>query len=100
MDRHVPGLYFRAQKRGAEHDGHALSGHAVFLAVVDHPGGKKERLTVSKKKIVNKVTGLDSGPTPGCGQSWDYHNTQIILWVFLDYINTEDANKDKIFYQI
>lgn len=42
VDRHVPGLGFGPQQRGAEHDGHALGGHAVFLSVVDHPGGTRE----------------------------------------------------------
>lgn len=39
VDRHVEGLGLGPQQRGAEHDGHALGGHAVLLPVVDHPGG-------------------------------------------------------------
>lgn len=39
VDRHVEGLGLGPQQRGAEHDGHALGGHAVFLPVVDHPRG-------------------------------------------------------------
>jgi len=38
VDRDVPRLLFGAQQRGAVHDGHALSGHTVLLAILDHPG--------------------------------------------------------------
>lgn len=42
VDRHVPGLCFRPQQRGAEHDGHTLRGHTVLFTVVDHPAGEEE----------------------------------------------------------
>ena len=39
VDRHVARLRLWPQEGGSEHDGHALGGHAVGLAVLNHPGG-------------------------------------------------------------
>lgn len=56
VDRHVDGLGFRPQQRGAEHDGHALGGHAVLLPVVDHPRGTlKDVVLEDKRGIVGVV---------------------------------------------
>lgn len=37
VDRYVARLRFGPEERGSENDGHALGGHAVGFAVVDHP---------------------------------------------------------------
>lgn len=50
VHRHVEGLGFGPQQRGAEHDGHALGGHAVFLPVVDHPRGTLNIVFLMKTK--------------------------------------------------
>lgn len=46
---HVDSLGFRPQQRGAEHDGHALGGHAVLLPVVDHPRGTLKDVVLEDK---------------------------------------------------
>lgn len=47
VDRDVARLGLGPQQRGSEHDGHALGGHTVFLTVVDHSGGTRERGIIS-----------------------------------------------------
>lgn len=42
VDCNVARLGLRPQQRGSKHDGHALGGHAVGLAVVNHPVGVGE----------------------------------------------------------
>lgn len=43
VDRHVGGLSLRAEQRGAEHDGDALSRHPVGVFVLYHPGNGTKR---------------------------------------------------------
>lgn len=43
VDGDVARFGLRPEQRGAEHDGHALSGHAVGLSVVNHPGGQEKQ---------------------------------------------------------
>lgn len=41
MDRNVARLGLGSEQSGSKYNGHTLSGHAVGISVVNHPGGEK-----------------------------------------------------------